>query len=175
MLRERAGNAHRVDTLERIRAISVSLISRRNAAILTVAITVLFAVCDFAAPGGVAVSIFYVSSVTVSGLTRSRRFLWATTGVCVLLTYAGLTFGPQPIPSMVIDFYINRSFVALSLVMIAAVVQQRMEMLDRIEEARDLQVRQNTALRDTDARLRRLNEELEVRVNREVSRRSEAE
>ncbi|MGE0260815.1 MAG: ATP-binding protein [Alphaproteobacteria bacterium] len=166
---------HRSDTVDRIRALSETLISRRNAAILTVAITTLFAVCDFTAPGGINVSVFYVSSVTVSGWTRSHRFLWVTTGICLVLTYAGLELGPQPIASMVIDFYINRSFVALSLVMIAAVVQQRMDMLDRIEEARDLQVRQNKALRDTDARLRRLNEELEVRVSREVARRSEAE
>ena len=166
---------HRAFALDRIRTLSGPFISWRNAAVLTVAITALFALCDFTAPGGINVAIFYVSSVTVSGWTRSRRFLWATTGVCLLLTYAGLIIGPKPIPPMLVDLYINRSFVAASLLLIAAVVQQRMDMLDRIEETRDLQIRQNEALRDTDTRLRHLNEKLECRVNREVSRRVEAE
>ena len=135
----------------------------------------LFAFCDFTAPGEINVAIFYASSVTVSGWTRSRRFLWATTGICLLLTYAGLVVGPKPIDPVLIDIYINRSFVAAGLLMIAAIIQQRMNMLDRIEEVRDLLARQNEALRDTDARLRHLNEELEIRVKREVSRRSEAE
>jgi signal transduction histidine kinase len=142
---------------------------------LTGAITALFALCDFTAPGEINVAIFYASSVTVSGWTRSRWFLWGTTVVCLLLTYAGLAFGPKPAASVIADLYINRSFVAAGLVMIAAVIQQRMEMLSRIEEARDLQLRQNEALRDTDARLRHLNEELETRVSLEVSRRLEME
>jgi signal transduction histidine kinase/CheY-like chemotaxis protein len=142
---------------------------------LTVAITSLFAIGDFSAPGEINVSIFYASSVTVAGWTRSRGFLWATAGLCLVLTLAGLNFGPQPIAPVLIDLYINRSFVAAILMLIAAVVQQRMDMLNRIEEARDIQVRQNAALRETDARLNRLNKELEYRVNREVSRRLEAE
>jgi signal transduction histidine kinase len=166
---------HQAFMLDRIRALPGPLISRRNAAMLTSAITALFAFWDFTAPGEVNVAIFYASSVTVSGWTRSRRFLWATTGICLLLTYAGLVVGPKPIEPVLIDLYINRSFVVAGLLMIAAIIQQRMNMLDGIEKARDLQIRQNEALRDTDARLHRLNEELECRVNREVSRRLEAE
>jgi signal transduction histidine kinase len=74
-----------------------------------------------------------------------------------------------------VDFYINRTFVALSLLLLATILDQRMRMLHRIEEARDLQARQNAALRDTDAALRGANEELERRVEQELERRLKVE
>ena len=76
--------------------------------------------------------------------------------MCVLLAYAGLGVGRQPSAPVLLDMYINRSFVALGLVMIAAIVHQRIQMLDRLEQARDVQRRQNELLRDTEAELRRV-------------------
>jgi signal transduction histidine kinase len=151
------------------------LLSRRSALALTAAVTALFVLGDFVAPGEINVSILYALSVAMSSWTRSRWFLWATTGVCVLLAYAGLAMGPHPSTPVLLDMYINRSLVALGLVMIAAIVHQRIQMLDRLEQARDLQRRQNEALREAQAELRRVNEELEHRVEREVQSRLEVE
>jgi len=159
----------------RIRERINRLLSRRNAFALTAAATALFVFGDFGAPGEINVSIFYALSVALASWTRSRRFLWTTTGMCVLLAYAGLGVGRQPSAPVLLDMYINRSFVALGLVMIAAIVHQRIQMLDRLEQARDVQRRQNELLRDTEAELRRVNEDLEHRVQREVERRLEVE
>ena len=148
---------------------------RRYAVLLTAGITAFYAACDFTVPGEIAVAIFYASSVAASGWTRSRAFLWGTTLLCIVLTYAGLTFGPKPTTPVLAELYINRSFVAASLVLIAAIVQHRMTILDRVERARDLEIRQNKALTDTETELRRLNEDLEHRVEQEVARRLETE
>ena len=149
--------------------------SQVSAAVLTTGLTAIYAVLDFNVPGEISVAILYASSVAAAGWTRSLRFLWLTTAVSVLLTYAGLTYGPQPSAADLKALYINRSFVALALVMIAAIVQQRMQMTSRVEKARDAQARQNHALRETEGELRHVNEGLERRVDREVSRRIKAE
>jgi signal transduction histidine kinase len=157
------------------RALYELLGRRPHTALLTVAMTALFAIWDFTAPGEIIVAIFYSFSVAVSGASRSRSFLWLTTIICIGLTYAGLALGPQPAAPVLEQLYINRSFVAGCLIMIAVIVRQRIHMLDDMENARDLQFRQNEILRDTDAKLRRLNEELENRVAQEVKQRLETE
>lgn len=149
--------------------------TKRGALALTITVTTLFAIGDFVAPGEINVSIFYSLSVALAGRTRSRWFLWATTGMCVLLSYAGLALGPLPSAPVLLDMYFNRSLVALGLAMVAAIVHQRIHMLNRLEGARDLQRQQNENLRDADAELRRINEELEHRVEREVQHRLEVE
>jgi signal transduction histidine kinase len=148
---------------------------RWSAVALTGVMTTLYAWFDFVAPGEINVAIFYASSVAVAGFSRSRWFLWLTTAICIALTYAGLLLGPQPTAPVLWALAINRSFVALGLIMIAAIVQQRMQMLGRIEDARRQQARQNQVLRETDDKLRDINAELERRVNREVERRLQAE
>jgi PAS domain-containing protein len=124
------------------------------AAVLAVAMTALFAAVDFTLRGEINAAIFYVLTVGASGWTHSRRFLWLTTCICLVLTYAGLTFGPHPSAPLVEDLYINRSFVALALLTMAAIVDQRMETLNWLEAAREREARQNETLRDSEARAR---------------------
>ncbi len=118
--------------------------------------TTLFAAADFILPGEINVAIFYVLSVVAVGWARSRRLLWLTTAICIGLTYAGLALGPPPREgaSFLWAFYVDRSFVVLGLLIIAAVVDMRMESVKRLEEARDLQLRQNEMLRASEAQVR---------------------
>lgn len=132
-----------------------------KAIVLSASITAFFAVADFLAPGDINVAIFYCLSVIASGWSRSRAFLWFTTGTCALLAIAGLAIGHQPPAPFLGAMYINRSFVAFGLLVMGLILYQRMRLLDRIEEARDFQIRQNEAL--------------EHRVQREVSNRLAAE
>ena len=155
--------------------LSEFLLAPRHASVLTFALTALYALLDFWVPGALTVAILYASSVVVSGWTRSVRFLWGTTLVCLALTYSGLAFGPQPPADMLLAFYINRSFVALGLVLIAALVQERLRMIDGIEQTRDALIRQNQKLADVELQLRRAKDGLEIRVEQEVGRRLKAE
>src|SRR5437868_1419753 len=138
-----------------------SLLSRRSAVVLTLIMTALYAFWDFTLPGQYTVAILYASSVVASGWARSRRFVWFTTLLSVVLTYGGLAFGPEPPEGLLGAFYVDRSFVAIGLIVLAAIVLQRMQMVEHIESARDA--------------LRSANEELEERVRQEVSRRIEIE
>lgn len=147
----------------------------RNAAVITMGMTALYAFWDFTLPGELVVATLYASSVVASGWTRSMRFLWGTALVCVALTFAGLGFGPKPSEGLLQAFYINRSFVALGLVLIAALVHQRLQMVERIEHVRDTEIEQNRKLIEAKAMLRRANDELESRVVREFDRRIAAE
>jgi len=140
--------------LNRIRRTIELLLRPRMAAVLAVAMTALFAAVDFTLRGEINAAIFYVLTVGASGWTHSRRFLWLTTCICLVLAYAGLTFGPQPSAPLVEDLYINRSFVALALLTMAAIVDQRMETLNWLEAAREREARQNETLRDSEARAR---------------------
>lgn len=151
------------------------LVSRRNAILLTLAMTALYAAADFSVPGQITVAILYASSVAASGWSRSPRFVWFTAVLSIALTYAGLAFGPQPPLGLLNDFYINRTFVAFGLAVIASIVHQRMQMMDEIEAARDVQLRQNQQLAQAQEELRRVNEGLEERVHQEVNRRIETE
>lgn len=129
--------------------------------LLTLAITAIYAFFDFTLPGEITVSFLYSTSVVAAGWTRSIRFLWLTTSVCVALTYAGLVFGPKPPIALITVFYINRSFVAFGLLIVAELVHWR--------------IRQHRALRQAQWELHLTNEELESRVRNEVSRRMKAE
>jgi len=118
--------------------------------------TVLFAAVDFIVPGEINVAIFYVLSVVAAGWSRSRRLLWLMTAICIGLTYAGQTFGPPPSEGSAAlwAFYVNRSFVTLGLLIIAAVVDLRMQSVKRLEEASAMQRRQNEMLRASEAQVR---------------------
>jgi signal transduction histidine kinase len=151
------------------------LFSRQTAILVTLAMTALYAFWDFTLPGEFTVAIFYGSSVVASGWARSSRFLWLTTLLTVALTYAGLASGPQPPDGLLTAFYVNRSFVAVGLVVVAAIVHQRMQMRDRMEHVHDIELWQNERLQEAHEELRRVNEQLEERVRQEVSRRIETE
>ncbi len=137
-----------------IRASVEPLLRPRNAMVLTAATIALFAAVGFLLPGEINPAIFYLSSVGAAGWTRSRRFLWLATGTCLVLTYAGLAFGPPPSAPIVWSLYVNRSFVALGLLTMAAIVHHRMQVLDWLESASEVQTRQNEMLRDREARIR---------------------
>ena len=137
------------------------MLTRRTAIVLTIVVTATYAICDFTAPGEISVAILYSSSVVASGWSRSHRFIWLTTVICVALAYAGLAYGPQPTTSVLWALYIDRSFVALSLLLIAAILHHRLNMTRSIEQTRD--------------ELRRVNEGLERQVESEVARRLRAE
>ena len=139
---------------KKVREAIEPLLRPRMAAVLAVAMAAVFAAADFAVPGEVNVAIFYVLSVGAAGWTRSRRLLWLITGLCAGLTIAGLALGPQPGTDELGYLYVDRAFVAFGLLVMAAIVQQRMQMLERLETARDLQARQNEMLRDSEARVR---------------------
>ncbi|HWG80445.1 MAG TPA: PAS domain S-box protein [Stellaceae bacterium] len=140
--------------LSRLRQ-AIEIVSRpRVAAVLAAAMTIFFAAADFTAPGEINVAIFYALSVAAAGWSRSRRLLWLMTGICCVLSIAGLALGPQPRAELVSYLYINRTFVAFGLVIMAAIVEQRMHMLGRLEAARDLEARQNALLSDSEAQVR---------------------
>ena len=126
----------------------------RSTAVLSIATAALIAGADFSLPGEINAAVFYVVSVAVAGWTRSRRFLWLTTAMCGLLSIGGLALGKQPTADVLWALYINRCFVAVGLLAVAAIVQQRMQMVDRLESASKVQARQNEMLRDSEARLR---------------------
>src|SRR5690349_21302286 len=109
--------------------------SRRKATMLTVGMTIVYAIFDFNVPGEFNVAIFYASSIVAAGRSGSGVFLWFTTAICVTLTYAGLIFGPQPSVPVYTPMMVNRSFVAVGLIMLGALVHQRMRMLKEIEDA----------------------------------------
>ncbi len=122
------------------------LVPRGRAIVLTLVLTALYASWDFSVPGEYNVAILYGSSVVASGWARSPRFLWFTTLVSVLLTYAGLAFGPQPPGGLLGAFYINRSLVALGLAGAAAIVHQRMKLRDHIDKARETERSQKSTV-----------------------------
>jgi signal transduction histidine kinase len=133
------------------------LLTPARAIALTGALTAGFAIVDFTSPGEVDGAILYVLCVLASGWSRSRAFLWLTTAICTLLAIADFILGPQPPESLHWAMAANRSFVVIGVLVMAATLEQRMRMLDRIEAARDWQARQN--------------EILEQRVEQEVARR----
>jgi signal transduction histidine kinase/ActR/RegA family two-component response regulator len=149
--------------------------SYRSMVALTAALLLPIVVGDFLAPGELNVAILYTLPVAMAGWTRSRRFLWLTTVLCVSLTYGGLALGPKPSVSELGDAYLNRSFTAIGLLMLAAMLHQRMRMLGRLAAARLLEMRQNEMLRAAETRLHQVNAELMHRVDREVERRVETE
>lgn len=149
--------------------------SRRSAVGLTFAMTAVYAFLDFSLPGEFNVAILYASSVVAAGWARSRWFLWSTTVLSVVLCYAGLAFGPVPPDGLLGAFYINRSFVAFGLLVLAAIVHQRMDAVEQAEKARDDQLSQNEKLLEAHRELRRAKDELEDRVRHEVAHRMEIE
>lgn len=134
---------------------------RREAVILTTALIALYALLDFTLPGDIAVAALYSTTVVAAARTRSARFLWFTTFVCIVLAYVGLAFGRQPPKELVRVFYIDRSLIVLGLLFAAAIIHRG--------------VRQSLALEQAQGELRRANNELETRVTDEVSRRTQAE
>ena len=162
-------------TLNHADLLAESMTPQRRAAVLAVAMTAFCTFLDFTVPGEFTVAILYASSVVASGWTGSARFVWGTTLACIALTYSGLAFGPQPPEGLLPAFYINRSLVALGLLLIAVLVQQRQQMIYRIEHARDAEMEQNRKLTLAQAELNRARGELESRVVTEVDRRMKAE
>jgi signal transduction histidine kinase len=150
-------------------------ISRQSAIVLTLAMTAAYAFADFTVPGQITVAILYASSVVASGWSHSPRFVWFTTFLSIILTYTGLAFGPQPPEGDLNDFYINRAFVAVGLIIIAAIVHQRMQMVEHIERVHDVQMLQNEQLLQAHEELGHINQKLEERVRQEVDRRIDIE
>lgn len=102
--------------------------------ILVTSLVAIFAAIDFIVPGEVDVAILYGLCVGLCAWSRSPRFLWAIAAACVILTFAGLTFGPAPITgdSALRLFWIDRTIVAVKLLVLAACVHlwiQRWEWL----------------------------------------------
>lgn len=104
---------------------------------------------------------WYSFCVLVAGFTRSVVFLWGTTFVCIVLTYSALAFGPPPPDGLLDMLYINRSFVALVLLLVTAILQGRLVQDRKPEQAQE--------------ELQRTNKELETRVTNEIGRRIKAE
>ena len=154
---------------------SETLFSPRSAVALTFAMTAIYAFSDFTLPGQFNVAILYSSSVVAAGWARSRSFLWFTALLSVALTYAGLAFGPEPPEGLLGAMYINRSFVAFGLFVLAAIVHLRMDAVEQAEKARDDQLSQNENLLEAHQELRRAKGELEDRVRHEVAHRMEVE
>ena len=140
--------------MKKMRQVVEPLLRPRSAAVLSIATAALIAAADFTLRGEINAAIFYAVSVAMAGWTRSRRFLWLMMAMCALLSIGGLALGPQPTADVLWTLYINRSFVAAGLLAMAAIVQQRMQMLERLEWASKVQERHNEMLRDSEARLR---------------------
>lgn len=97
------------------------LLNPAVAIVLVISLTALFAAFDFVVPGEVNVAILYGLCVGLCAWSRSPRFLWAIAAATVILTLAGLFFGPAPVTGHYVlrYFWIDRAFVAVKLLVLA--------------------------------------------------------
>jgi hypothetical protein len=91
-------------------------ISPRRAKIAVCLLGALIAAVDVAVPANIDVATFYFVLIVLVGWTRSFKWLWISTIIFILLTFAGISLGAPPVDRQLIWVdWLNRSITALAL------------------------------------------------------------
>ncbi len=134
---------------------SLSQISRRQAKVLVCLVGVLVAAMDFSVPGDINIAIFYCLAIALCVWTRSLAWLWSATFLFSGLTFAGFGMAPLPIEThSPWVHWTNRAMTVGALLLIAIFIHLRIRMLERLERNIADRKRSETALRQSEARLR---------------------
>ena len=95
-------------------------VSPRRAKIAVCLLGALIAAVDVAVPANIDVATFYFVLIVLVGWTRSFKWLWISTIIFILLTFAGISLGAPPIDRELIWVdWLNRSMTALALAVLA--------------------------------------------------------
>src|SRR5688500_5349722 len=131
-------------------------------AVVAAAVLVVVAAADLLSPMIINPAIAYPLAVAASASTRSRRMVWAAAGVAVVLTLAGVMWGPEPAPGPPVHVvWINRSFVVLSIVAAATVAHLWVQAYASLRGTGLALQEQNDELRHREDEIARQNEELQ--------------
>lgn len=110
--------------------------SPTHAKVLVCLLGALFAVIDLLAPANINVAVFYFVIIVLLGWTRSIQWLWTSTVVFILLTFAGITLAPPPIANAItwVD-WLNRGMIAAALAVAAIAVHYRLQIIVALERS----------------------------------------
>ena len=150
--------------------------SPREAKVFVCLVAVLIAAADLLLPANINIASFYFICIVLAVWTRSVKWLWSSTAIFILLTFAGLTLAPAPVVHLVtwID-WLNRSMTALALVVVAVPVHLRLITTLALESTIAERDRAEQALRQSHTTLERRVQERTVELQAEIARRARTE
>jgi signal transduction histidine kinase len=116
-------------------------ISPRRAKIAVCLLGALIAAVDVAVPANIDIATFYFVLIVLVGWTKSFKWLWISTIIFILLTFAGISLGSPPIDRELIWVdWLNRSMTALALAVLAVPIHLLLRaILERERAERALQ------------------------------------
>lgn len=116
-------------------------ISPRRAKIAVCLLGALIAAVDVAVPANIDIATFYFVLIVLVGWTKSFKWLWISTIIFILLTFAGISLGAPPIDRQLIWVdWLNRSMTALALAVLAVPIHLLLRaILERERAERALQ------------------------------------
>ena len=129
-------------------------ISARHARILVCLSAALIAAVDLSLPAKINVATLYFVVIVLAGWTRSPKWLWGSTVICILLTFGGIAHAPAPILNLVtwLD-WLNRSIIAVALAVAAIPVALRLRSILALERSIAERERAECALEESYALL----------------------
>ena len=130
-------------------------ISPAQAKVLVCVLGVLVSFLDFSVPGDVNIAIFYCLAIALCVWTRSLVWLWSSTFLFVVFTFAGFGLAPSPVQAHASwVHWTNRAMTASALVLVAISVHLRTRMVELLERSVDERKRAEAALSESEAQLR---------------------
>ncbi len=143
----------------------------REGKILVCVLTTLIATFDFWLPSNINAASLYFVCIVLLIWVHSIRWLWAATGIFILLTFGGIAFGqPSIVQGLIWIDWLNRSMTVLALVAAAVPVHLRLRAVIHLESTMAERDRAQRALQQShtnlEARVQERTRELEAEVER---------
>jgi signal transduction histidine kinase/CheY-like chemotaxis protein len=146
---------------------------RRLALVVATVNLVVVAALDVATPNNIMGPVLYGVPIACLIWTRDRRLLWIFALAAVLLTVVVGVWGrPPTYPEGWWPAMVNRSFVSLTILTIAALAQFQTQALEIARRQRESLARQNTDLEELNEQISQREEEI-VRQNEELQSQAE--
>src|SRR5579863_4807470 len=125
-------------------------ISAKLAKILVCLSAALIAAVDLSLPGDIYIATLYFVVIVLAGWTRSAKWLWGSTVICILLTFGGIALAPAPLlnPITSID-WLNRGMIAVALAVAAIPVALRLHSIVTLERSIAERERAERALKES--------------------------
>jgi signal transduction histidine kinase len=133
----------------------IGQISPGLAKVLVCAFGGLVAIADLLAPANINLAIFCFPLIVLLGWSRSFIWLWVSTSLFVLLTFAGISLAPEAVVNSVswVD-WLNRGVTVIALVLVGISVHLRIHGLFLRERALKERNTAEAVMRESEARLR---------------------
>lgn len=133
----------------------IGQISPGLAKVLVCAFGGLVAIADLLAPANINLAIFCFPLIVLLGWSRSFIWLWVSTSLFVLLTFAGISLAPEAVVNSVswVD-WLNRGVTVIALVLVGISVHLRIHGLFLRERALKERNTAEAVMCESEARLR---------------------